>query len=364
MAAFLVPAIAMQLALLYDLDVYNDEDNDDDEPVRIRPFVLDGSFNVETFSEEYCVKQFRFTCPQLKEIIEVLGIPPRIKTYGRDNVDSLTVLCMVIYRLSYPARLDRMEEVFKRSAPAISRLVNHLIKWTMLRWNQLLIWDHHRLTPAKLEEYADLCYEASDNECNAVIGFIDGTVHEINRPVIGQQSVFNGHKHIHALKYQSIMAPDGIILHLSKAFTGTTHDLTIYQQSGIIDILEEHAFDTAGGSLALYGDSAYMPDPHMIIGYTDANPTEDQARFNKTMSGLRIIVEWGFKEVTTYFSGMDFPKSHRLLSTCVESHYRFAVLMTNIHTCYYGNQINMQFGVDPPTLQEYIRPEAMAQVME
>lgn len=47
-----VLAIAMQLALLYGLDVYNHEDNDDEEPVRIRPFMRDGSFNVQTFSEE------------------------------------------------------------------------------------------------------------------------------------------------------------------------------------------------------------------------------------------------------------------------------------------------------------------------
>ncbi|KAG0008633.1 hypothetical protein BGZ81_003968, partial [Podila clonocystis] len=90
MAALLVPAIAMQLAMLYDLDVYDEDDNDDEEPVHIRPFVLDASFDVEILSDEYCVQQFRFTCAQLKEIIKALRIPPTIKTYARDNVDSLT----------------------------------------------------------------------------------------------------------------------------------------------------------------------------------------------------------------------------------------------------------------------------------
>lgn len=98
MAALLVPAIAMQLAMLYDLDVYDDQDNDDEDPIHIRPFILDASFDVEILSDEYCVQQFRFTCTQLKEIISVLKILLTIKTYARDNVDSLTVLCMAIYR--------------------------------------------------------------------------------------------------------------------------------------------------------------------------------------------------------------------------------------------------------------------------
>ncbi|KAK3804753.1 MAG: hypothetical protein J3R72DRAFT_358232, partial [Linnemannia gamsii] len=152
-----------------------------------------------------CIQEFRFTCAQLEEILDVLQVPPRIKSHNRDNVDSLTVLCMTIYRLSYPARLNRMETVFRRSTSAMSRLINHLIRWIMLHWNQLLIWDHHRLTPAKLQEYAKLCCEKSNHECNAVFGFIDGTVRRINRPTANQASMYNGHKHVHALKYQSIV---------------------------------------------------------------------------------------------------------------------------------------------------------------
>ncbi|KAG0011245.1 hypothetical protein BGZ82_003073, partial [Podila clonocystis] len=72
MAALLISAIAMQLTLLYDLDVYNDEDNEDEDLYPLRPFPLDGSFDVEEFSDEYCVQEFRFTCAQLKEILEVL----------------------------------------------------------------------------------------------------------------------------------------------------------------------------------------------------------------------------------------------------------------------------------------------------
>ncbi|KAF9139051.1 hypothetical protein BGX30_008440, partial [Mortierella sp. GBA39] len=160
----------------YSLDDYEfDQDDEDENPVLHRPFLLDTSIDARRYSDEYCVQEFWFNCAQLEEILEVLQVPPRIKSRNRDSADSLKVPYMAIYRLSYLARLNRMETMFRRGTSAVSRLINHPIKWIMLRRNLLLIWDHHRLTPTSLEEYAELCSEKSNHECNAVFGFINGT---------------------------------------------------------------------------------------------------------------------------------------------------------------------------------------------
>ena len=42
-------------------------------------------------------------------------------------------------------------------------------------------------------------------------GFIDGTVRPICRPGEKQRIVYNGHKRVHALKYQSVVVPSGMI---------------------------------------------------------------------------------------------------------------------------------------------------------
>ena len=42
-------------------------------------------------------------------------------------------------------------------------------------------------------------------------GFIDGTVRPIARPDENQRVVYNGHKRVHALKFQSVALPNGII---------------------------------------------------------------------------------------------------------------------------------------------------------
>ena len=45
-------------------------------------------------------------------------------------------------------------------------------------------------------------------------GFIDGTVRPICRPGENQNVVYNGHKRVHALKYQSVVAANGLVANL------------------------------------------------------------------------------------------------------------------------------------------------------
>ena len=45
-------------------------------------------------------------------------------------------------------------------------------------------------------------------------GFIDGTVRPIARPVDNQRILYNGHKRVHALKFQSVVLPNGLIANM------------------------------------------------------------------------------------------------------------------------------------------------------
>ena len=45
-------------------------------------------------------------------------------------------------------------------------------------------------------------------------GFINGTVRPICRPTQYQKIVFNGHKRVHSLKFQSVTLPNGLIVNL------------------------------------------------------------------------------------------------------------------------------------------------------
>ena len=74
-------------------------------------------------------------------------------------------------------------------------------------------WNHTILDPVNLERYAEAVYDKSAALDNC-IGFIDGTVRPICRPGELQRVVYNGHKRVHALKFQSFTLPNGMIANM------------------------------------------------------------------------------------------------------------------------------------------------------
>lgn len=55
------------------------------------------------------------------------------------------------------------------------------------------------------------CVRAALENC---FGFVDGTVGSIARPDENQRVVYNGHNRVHALKFQSVALPNGIIANM------------------------------------------------------------------------------------------------------------------------------------------------------
>lgn len=49
---------------------------------------------------------------------------------------------------------------------------------------------------------------------NNCIGFVDGTVRPICRPGEHQRALYNGHKTVHAVKFQCVALPNGLVGHL------------------------------------------------------------------------------------------------------------------------------------------------------
>lgn len=77
----------------------------------------------------------------------------------------------------------------------------------LTQWNNLL------LNPAALQRYVDTIARKGAPLVNC-FGFVDGTVRPICRPNEHQSTVYNGHKRVHALKFQSVKIPNGLIANL------------------------------------------------------------------------------------------------------------------------------------------------------
>ena len=308
----------------------------------------------ESLTPEQCKSWFRFEKVYIPGLVTALGLPEELVASNRTRCTGLEGLCILLRRLAYPNRLEDLEGIFGRGVSELSVITNLVLDFLYEKWHHLLdtlpaAW----LTDARLEEGA----EAVLRHCPLpqVWGFIDGTVRLIPRPIQDQRLFYNSHKHVHALKFQTVMSPFGIMVHLFGPVEGCRHDAAILQESGLLLQTEQHMTRGQGSCWVLYGDPAYPIRPQIVRPFQGACLSPEQSAFNSQMSTVHVCVEWGFGAITRLWAFVDFKKNTKILLQPVAKYYVVAALLTNCHACVYGNNICEHFQLHPPTLTEYLQ---------
>ena len=79
-------------------------------------------------------------------------------------------------------------------------------------------------------------------------------------------------------------------------------------ESGLLDNLQQYAFSPNNQPMCIYGDPAYPLRVHLQAPFRNAVLTADMEAFNKSMSAVRVSVEWLVGDVINYFRFLDFKK--------------------------------------------------------
>ncbi|ETI51478.1 hypothetical protein F443_05166 [Phytophthora nicotianae P1569] len=296
--------------------------------------------------------KFRFEKEELLVLVDLLKLPNPFPTRQRYLVSAFEALCIFLRRMAYPARLSDLQDLFGRNETAISSISNAVLDHLYSTFHHLFQFDHARLTEATLSTYASAIH-SQGAPLHTCVGFIDGTVRGTCRPLRHQKYVFNGHKRKHALKYQSVLAPDGIIVHLSGPFPGTRHDAYILQQSGLLEAASP-SLSANGRHFVFYGDPAYGRQAHIVAPFKGATLSRDEQVFKRRMSEVRVSVEWGFGKIVRYWAFVDFPKNQKLYLQRLGKMYTMGAFLANVHTCFYGSQTSSFFELTPPRIEEYL----------
>ena len=151
---------------------------------------------------------------------------------------------------------------------------------------------------------------------------------------------------------QSVTTPNGLIAHMYGPIEGRRHDAHMMQESGILDKLRPLTCSN-GDPFVLYGDPAYGVSRNIISPFR-GQLTPSEMEFNKSMSALRVSVEWNFGKVTNLFAFLDFKKNLKILLQPVGKCYLVGILLTNCHSCLYNSQTSKFFDVRAPTLEVYL----------
>ena len=168
-------------------------------------------FDLDKFDESECVAEFRCRKRDIPKLFDVLQIPDPIICDQRSTCSGTEGLCMLLKRLSYPCRYGDMIHRFAKPVPVLSMITNQVLDLIYdTHKDKVIAWNHDILNPAKLQTYADAIADKGAPLTNC-FGFIDGTVRAISSSGENQRVVYNGHKRVHALKFQSIALPNGLI---------------------------------------------------------------------------------------------------------------------------------------------------------
>jgi len=142
---------------------------------------------------------------------EVLEIPETIRCDQRSICGGIEGLCMLLRRLSYPCRYRDMIQWFTKPVPVFSMVTNILIDHIYAIHGRWLTQTNLDISsPDHLEMYA-AAITLRGSPLHNCFGFIDGTVRPTARPEESQRVVYNGHKRVHTLKFQSVVLPNGLI---------------------------------------------------------------------------------------------------------------------------------------------------------
>ena len=113
-------------------------------------------------------------------------------------------LCTVLSRPSYPWRYSEMIPRYGKPVPLLSMVTNAALVYVFTTHSyKILLWNQTILQRAQLQIYADVV-SLKGAVLNNCFGFIDRTVWPICRPGEHQGVVYNGRKHVHTQKLQSV----------------------------------------------------------------------------------------------------------------------------------------------------------------
>ncbi|XP_028416835.1 uncharacterized protein LOC114541044 [Dendronephthya gigantea] len=223
---------------------------------------------------------FRFAKGDIPRLAQALRLPNKLTGYQGTVCYKIEALCLFLRCLAYPCRYNDLVPIFGRPKEELSIISNAVLDFIYTEHKHLL---NTFLAPWMNQEHLFSYCEATherDGALDNCWGFIDGTVRPICRPENNQRHVFNGHKRTHALKYQSVVVPSGLIVHMFGPMEGKRHDARIFVESGLYQQLEAYSFDATGKPLCIYGDGAYPVTQHVQGPFKGPHLTMEQQAFN------------------------------------------------------------------------------------
>jgi hypothetical protein len=315
--------------------------------------------NVSFQPDLICAKsfhhEFRFTHAQFNRVVialRSLGIPSVIRTSARDSCPLFEAFAMLCMKYSWPNRLGSMVKMFGTSVTRMSRIISQLRRFIYNKFAPTM------RTPCPIpHDVLQQFSTAIQVRCGQpnIFGFIDGTVRPMCKPTHLQAACYNGKDRVHALKWQGLTTPDGMLLQLCGPYPGSRHDMHMLHKSELMSYVRQLP-RVNGDIVSVYADQGYASSPGLITPFFDGAINAVHEAYNQAMASARICVEWSFADILCYWASLDMKRMQQLLSNRkIGQVYLVAGVLTNFKNCMSPNNTSQYFHVPPPCLEDYVR---------
>ncbi|KAF8582037.1 hypothetical protein K439DRAFT_1618613 [Ramaria rubella] len=281
--------------------------------------------------------------------------------YQAPAIECISLLCA---RLRTPNDQWSLSTKYVHLQSAISEIMNEMALFVDYTWRHLLDWDDKGVvSPECLQTYAD-SFHAFGAPSHSLFGFIGCTIWQTCRPGMFQELAYTGYKKHHEMKFQGIVTPNGLMVHLAGPFCAPQNDCGVLHESKLVDKLPQHAIQLGSQEgdapeqlfFQVYGDSAYGISPVILSPYSHVRElTDKEHAWNETMGGVWILVEHGFSLVLQDWPFLQAFWKQKIYGNACGLLYHVAILLTNAHSCFVPNQTAVRYRCDPPMVHEYFQ---------
>lgn len=242
-------------------------------------------------------RYFRFRKEDMPDLLHELHFPlapdGMVKVYGGYSFSPMELLCTFLCRMGYPSTWDRLLPILGGASPSRYKggfyfALDHIYTQFKHCIDDITRWAGYA------DEWADAIHEAGA-PAPRCIGFIDGTFRPCARPSRNQRQVYFGYKKLHGLKFQSVIAPNGLIVDLYGCVVGRRGDGYLLGRSQFLGRIAQLC-GMEGSAFYVYGDPAYALSQYILRGLKGAMSPMQQW-FCTEMSRVRESVEWGFGHI-------------------------------------------------------------------
>lgn len=340
---------------------------------------------IDDVSDEISKESFRFYDQfELRRVFNALHFPQRLVASSGDVFSGEKVFLAGLFRLHYPNTFYDItwKDYFGLSPQSASKCVQLFLIFVYKHWSYL-VFDHLEYWKPKIKSFSEKIrlkanslgghYPDNDhpNRFN-IFAFIDskpiqttrpgGPLHSgrnsQRKPKHLQKTFYGGYQGYHGLKFQAVVLPNGLDLHVFVPLAIRHSDIKLFNESGVNDLISQLQSDVPETSqYRIYGDAGYEKKIASHLRTRNTSPHRlppEQELENTVMKSLRESVEWSFSGIVRLFSFIDYPKNLKLFLSPIAEMFIVCVVLRNVYCCLHANETATFFHCRPPNLEHWM----------